>query len=76
MVKVLLAAEAWVSTRVSLPSVSFRPIVGFAKLAAAYERLYEDHSQALWDSTYCLWISKEQARVKPFLGSYYPSVLL
>ena len=43
----------------------------FSKLAATYERFDGDHSQAFWESTHCLWISKEQARTSPFLASYY-----
>ncbi|CAI5720111.1 unnamed protein product [Peronospora effusa] len=71
MIQRLLAAEPWVEARVPMQPVSFRPVGWFAQLAAAYIQFDEEHSQALWEATHCLWISKDQARANSFLASYY-----
>ena len=71
IVKGLVAAKPWGSATVPLPSVSFRPVGWFTKLDAAYKHLDELHNQALYEETHCLCISNEQARVHPFIASYY-----
>ena len=71
MVMGLLASQHWVVVKVALPPVSFRLEGWFADLAGAYSKFENEHSQALWEATHCLWISKDQARASSFLASYY-----
>ena len=73
MVTDLLASQPWVVAKVALPPVSFKMEGWFAYLAGAYSKFENEHSQALWEATHCLWISKDQARTNSFLASYYNS---
>ena len=67
MVKDLLGFKTWLVARVELPAVSF-PLQGwFADLAMAYKRFDKDHSQALWEATHRLMISKDQASTNTVL---------
>ena len=71
MIKGLLSAQPWVAAGVPVPPVTFRPVGWFARLVVAYEQFEEVHSQALWEATHCIWISKNQARANTVLASYY-----
>ena len=71
MIQKLLAAEPWVATRVPISPVSFKAVGWFTELADAYAQVDEDHIQALWESTHCPWVSKEQARTNKYLTPYY-----
>ena len=70
MLKNLLVTIPWLSARVPIPPVSFRPVDWFADLAAAYARLNEEKKRSALGGDPSLWIPKDQECMNNYLTSY------